>query len=113
LAENKIINIYKKKVHKENYTKSVSNIEYHTIEKGIFARDREEMVNFFMGQLDVKCRELLTDFYFKDMSLKDIAKKRGFNNDDVAKNIKSRCFGRLQEIILKTNVKELKDLINI
>jgi hypothetical protein len=48
------------------------------------------------------------------MSSDDIAEKYQFKNEDVAKNIKSRCFKKLQDIIMNSIVKkELQDLVNI
>jgi RNA polymerase sigma factor (sigma-70 family) len=114
IAENLLINHYKKKLHRENYIKTLKDGVYENIEKVIYARERGELVKFYMNQLDKRCKDILDNFYNHEMSLKDIAtNNERFKNEEVAKNIKGRCFKKLKEIIFKTDFNELKDLINI
>jgi len=116
LAENKMINMYKKNLHKEKYIDKnpKTDPEHPNIEKELDADYRKKMVQFFMSKLDTRCNEIVSDFYFRYMSSDDIAEKYQFKNEDVAKNIKSRCFKKLQDIIMNSIVKkELQDLVNI
>ena len=116
LAENKMINMYKKNLHKEKYIDKnpKTDPEHPNIDKELDADYRKKMVQFFMSKLDSRCNEIVSDFYFRYMSSEAIAEKYQLKNEDVAKNIKSRCFKKLQEIIMNSIVKkELKDLVNI
>lgn len=48
-------------------------------------------------KLGQKCKELLELFYFKKLSMRDIAKKLGFGSEKVAKNQKYRCIEKAKE----------------
>ncbi|PBQ33053.1 RNA polymerase [Sphingobacteriaceae bacterium] len=56
-------------------------------------------------QLGEKCKQLLLLFYFKKMSMRDIAAKLNFGSEKVAKNQKYRCIEKAKENlqILKTS----------
>lgn len=62
--------------------------------------DREAMHDIFaaaMSALGEKCREIITLYYFEQLSMKDIAEQLGLGNAEVAKSTKSRCFKKLTE----------------
>lgn len=44
-----------------------------------------------LRQLGKRCQEVLVLFYYKAMSMKDIAKQMGFTSENVAKNQKYKC----------------------
>lgn len=48
-------------------------------------------------QLGAKCKEILELFYFKKMSMKEIAQKVGFASEKGAKNQKYRCIEKAKE----------------
>lgn len=48
-------------------------------------------------QLGEKCKHLLLLFYFKKMSMRDIALKLNFRSEKVAKNQKYRCIDKAKE----------------
>jgi RNA polymerase sigma factor (sigma-70 family) len=54
-------------------------------------------------ELGEKCKQLLLLFYFKKMSMKEIAVKLGFGSEKVAKNQKYRCIEKAKE-----NLQQLK-----
>jgi|GEM_PF-979994 len=45
-----------------------------------------------LQELDEKCRKILTYFILDGLSMKEIAKRMGFANANVAKTSKSRCY---------------------
>jgi hypothetical protein len=47
------------------------------------------------------CRSLLTDFYFKGLSMQDIAVKYEYTNAENAKNQKYKCLQRLKKLYFK------------
>ncbi|MBL7930534.1 MAG: sigma-70 family RNA polymerase sigma factor [Bacteroidia bacterium] len=48
-------------------------------------------------QLGEKCKQLLMLFYFKKMTMANIAQKLNFNSENVAKNQKYRCIEKAKE----------------
>jgi len=61
---------------------------------------RQQIVQQCMSDLKETCRAIIHYFYFDRLSMKDIALKLGLKNEDVAKNIKSRCLKKLKELVL-------------
>jgi len=53
-----------------------------------------------LSQLGEKCRELLNLFYYKKLSMSEIASRLGFAGEKVAKNQKYRCIEKAKEIYL-------------
>lgn len=48
-------------------------------------------------QLGEKCRQLLLSFYFKKLSMREIAGQLGFGSEKIAKNQKYRCLEKAKE----------------
>jgi len=46
-----------------------------------------------------KCKELLTLFYYRGFTIKDILEKGDYNSENVIKSTKSRCMKTLKERI--------------
>lgn len=53
--------------------------------------ERQKLAEDAFGLLGEKCKQLLILFYYKKMSLAEIARKLEFSNEHVAKNQKYRC----------------------
>ncbi len=51
-------------------------------------------------QLGERCKQILAMFYYKKLSMLEIAEKLGFNSENVAKNQKYRCIEKAKEIYL-------------
>jgi RNA polymerase sigma factor (sigma-70 family) len=65
-------------------------------------RDTSELMNLVWNTLeliDEKCKEVLIDYYYNRLSMKDIMTKMGFKSEQVAKNKRYRCKEKLDEII--------------
>jgi RNA polymerase sigma factor (sigma-70 family) len=54
-----------------------------------------------LANLGHNCRALLFMYYFKNLSLEQIALKLGFNNAHVAKSMKYQCLGKAKNLIFK------------
>lgn len=65
----------------------------------IFAKERIKIIEEALNQLDEKCRNILTHFYFDNMPMDEIAEKFGLNNSDTAKSKKYKCKVQLEKII--------------
>ncbi len=54
-----------------------------------------------LEELGGPCRELLTLFYYNDISMEEITTKLGYKNADTTKNQKYKCLKRLQSYYFK------------
>lgn len=51
------------------------------------------------AQLGKKCRDLLTRYYYRDLSMKVIAEEMDYENADVVKSLKARCMKQLKSFL--------------
>ena len=68
-------------------------------------QDRRIVVEM-MDKLGLKCKEILTLFYFEGHDMNTIAEKLNYNNADTVKAKKHQCFKQLQEQFLKVYKKQ-------
>ncbi len=61
----------------------------------------ERIVDFIFTNTDESCKSILELFYYRKMSMDEIAKQLGYKNGDVVKAKKSRCITRITESVLK------------
>ena len=61
-------------------------------------------LSYLLEQLDDSCQEVLTDFYYRGMSIRDIAAKYALTNEDSAKNKKYRCMKKLMDLVKSKNI---------
>jgi RNA polymerase sigma factor (sigma-70 family) len=54
-----------------------------------------------LEKLGEPCKTILTDYYFRKLSMQDIAEKMNYTNADNAKNQKYKCFNRLKKRVLE------------
>ena len=66
-------------------------------------------LSYLLEQLDVSCQEVLVDFYYRGMSVKEIATKYDLTNEDSAKNKKYRCMKKLMDLVKESNI-DLEDV---
>lgn len=62
-------------------------------------KERIEVINQCISELGETCRNILTYYYFDDMSMAEIAEKLGFANSDTAKTKKYKCKQELDRLI--------------
>jgi len=65
-----------------------------------FVNEKLSISQELLNQLDERCKEILTLFYFIDMDTQAIATKMGLANADVVKSKKYQCFKKLQSLFL-------------
>ena len=53
----------------------------------------------YFKELGEKCRQVLTLFYYRGLSIKEIAEMSGYNSTNVVKAHKSRCLKTLKQMI--------------
>ncbi len=71
-------------------------------EKDNAGQDNSELMKLVwktLEMIDEKCKQVLIDYYYHRLSMKEIMKKMGFKSEQVAKNKRYRCKERLDEII--------------
>lgn len=73
-------------------------------EDPVFNADNVILLTRAMRQINEACRKLLTLFYYESMTMKEIAVKMKFKNDDVAKTKKHKCLDRLQSIFKRFSI---------
>ncbi|MEX0290268.1 MAG: RNA polymerase sigma factor [Flavobacteriaceae bacterium] len=92
----------KKKVHSEGIIAKVQEIDE---EVSNFDLDKEELnprqvlLRRNFEKLGEKCKKILTLFYYKKYSIKEIMEAGNYNSENVVKSQKSRCLKTLKESI--------------
>lgn len=61
--------------------------------------ERIKIVNECIGMLGETCKNVLTFYYFENMSMQDIADKLNFANTDTAKTKKYKCKKKLDKLM--------------
>lgn len=59
----------------------------------------QELLRKYFKQLEDTCRQLLTLFYYRGLSINEIANLKGYKSANVVKASKSRCLKTLRELI--------------
>lgn len=70
------------------------------LEDGALTREQQLLKEHFSG-LGAQCQKLLTMFYYRGLTIREIIKAGGYSNENVVKSQKSRCLKTLRERILK------------
>ncbi len=69
----------------------------------IMKDERNEVISSMVEQLGEKCQQVLEQYYYRRMRMKDIATYMGLENEQVAKNRKSRCLKKLRQLVNLSN----------
>jgi len=73
-----------------------SDIDTFDLDNEELSKEQKDLqLNFEM--LGEKCRKILTMFYYKNYSIKQIMAAGGYNNENVVKSQKSRCLKTLKD----------------
>jgi RNA polymerase sigma factor (sigma-70 family) len=96
-------NIWINKVKKESRNirleKSFEMPDTDNVMDDLITKEREKIVADAMSKLGPRCQELLILSNFEKLSMKEIAAKMGFENEDAAKTRKYKCMQRLMAIV--------------
>ena len=80
----------------EDYSMEIS------VEDDSFKNDETELLKVVwevLGKIGATCKQVLLDYYYHRMTMKEIKEKMGFKSEQVAKNKKYRCKEKLDSFI--------------
>lgn len=60
---------------------------------------RQKLMQQAFVKLGNKCQELLTLYYYRGLSIKEIGERMSYNNENVVKSKKSQCLKKIKELI--------------
>jgi len=60
---------------------------------------RQKLMQQAFTKLGNKCQELLTLYYYRGLSIKEIGERMFYNNENVVKSKKSQCLKKIKELI--------------
>lgn len=110
IGKNKIYD-YFKKTKNEVKIEKLSNLASTNEELGDFSlvfideesseEQKRLIVYNVVSLLESPCKEVLSYYYWKNKSMKEIAELMNYNNSDVAKTQKSRCVKKIKNIIIE------------
>jgi RNA polymerase sigma factor (sigma-70 family) len=96
-------NLWINKAKKNNRTVKLDKLadmpDTRNIIDDLITKEREKTVADAMSKLGPRCQELLILSNFEKLSMKEIADKMGFENEDAAKTRKYKCMQRLMSIV--------------
>jgi len=61
--------------------------------------EEQQLLQLNFKKLGQKCRHMLTLFYYRGLTVKEITKKEGYASENVVRSQKSRCLRTLKEYI--------------
>ncbi len=64
----------------------------------IITEEESKQLASLLDQIGEDCKKVLLLYYYERKRMKEIAKTLGFANEQVAKNKKNRCLGKLKEL---------------
>ena len=103
LGRNKLINITKKSaMHYKKEIDIISELEERTTINPIRQQqlgENNEIIGGKMKELCSDCQNVLTLFYYHNLSMNEIAQKMGYKNANVAKSKKNVCYNKLKKLI--------------
>ena len=86
------------------HTEHIENINDSYFDPQEETRTLEELsFDKLIEKLGDGCKEILTLFYYKKLSMKAIAQRLNLANEGVAKNKKARCIAKLRELYKSKN----------
>lgn len=63
--------------------------------------ERQKLVSESILKLRLACQDILTMYYYKGMTMKEIAEEQNYSSPNVAKVMKLRCMKALRKIVMK------------
>lgn len=85
-------------------TVQVDDVLYNIKDETKVENYDEELIRelkLVLNELKTPCKEVLIDFYYKNFTMQEIAKKYKLGSEQAAKNRKYRCIKRLRALFLK------------
>ena len=112
IGKNKIVDHFRK-TEKEIEIKEFPDVfssedelfDYFYEEEKSTVNRRNMIIHRTVRQMDNHCKEILSLFYWRKKSMKEIAEQMNYNTPDVAKTAKLRCMKKI-EVYLSGKLKE-------
>ncbi len=89
----------------ESFIDELSTVSYQEIEDFVITYEKKLTFSHLLEQLGESCKAVLSDFYYKGLTLQEIASKHELANDATAKNKKYRCMIKLMALIKNQGIK--------
>lgn len=111
-------NLWLKRLKAKKISIRVEDVQdFISLPDEVLPHQSPELNTLLMGifsHLTSKCREILTFFYYEDLSMKEIGKLTGYKSEQAVKNKKFKCMKELMSIISssKKNERILRDFIS-
>jgi RNA polymerase sigma factor (sigma-70 family) len=83
-------------VRKQQLTIQIDDSEFKPFEEDDVNETLLKLIEKKVGELGERCKEVLVSFYYKKMSMVQIADALGFSSPKIAKNQKYKCLERLR-----------------
>ena len=87
---------------KKQQTNSLEDYSIEISSEDDNEQDNDELINIIwkiLDKLGTSCKQVLLDYYYHRLSMKEIKEKMGFKTDQVAKNKRYRCKDKLDSFI--------------
>lgn len=75
------------------------NIEKITFDEPVELSVEQRLLQTFFNKLGKRCKEMLILFYYRGLTVEEIAEKEGYDNTNVVSSQKSRCIKQLRAMI--------------
>ena len=95
IAIHKLNNYFRKERYMVQIGEKEDFADYHEEED----RERQEIINQSLKELEKSCSNILHLFYYEKKSMKEIAEIMGYKSEQVAKNKRVHSVKKLKEII--------------
>lgn len=97
-------NLWINRVKKKNRQVALQDFSYNAIEEEDFSdmlisTEKQKVIKDVLSQLGERCKELLMNIFFHQMTPEEIVEKMGFTNENAVKTKKYKCKQRLIELI--------------
>ncbi len=95
----------------KNYLNTLTDKERRLVEETpetrVLSKDQEQILEELLNSLAKKCKEVLTLWSMK-YSMREIAKRLGYKNEQIVRNRKNLCMKALKQLVSKNpNVKQI------
>ncbi|MGK7397262.1 MAG: RNA polymerase sigma factor [Candidatus Cyclobacteriaceae bacterium M3_2C_046] len=95
-----------KRMVKNHHISEIDHIQYPEVIESIYSHERSQLVFQIMKKVQEPCLSILKMFYYQSLSMKEIAEKLNYKNENVAKTQKLRCLNLLKKKVKDTYKKD-------
>ncbi|MFN3404245.1 MAG: RNA polymerase sigma factor [Cytophagaceae bacterium] len=99
IAKNLWINRVKKINRQAMFEGETDIASDENIEKDIITNEKESAIKILMSRIGEECRRLLKLSVYENLSMKEICRRMGYSNENVAKTYNYRCKQKLAQLV--------------